>query len=252
MLTALRSISAFTANDPALFDTRDYWWEQKLMTNQAVCAVLPQRSAHPNDTRFAPEGEQELIARILKGDTAAERWFVQRFESLIRHILREMRLAPQDQDDLFQQVFLHLWEDRCRRLGQWHGEGRGGLVSYLRTIVKRQIFDSLRRRTTVTISLSQVEEEGNTPRFNFFHVPPGPEAAAITQEQKRAVQTAIYSLLQRDAQLIRRRYYLGQSYKEIAAAMEMTVNHVGTALARAEKRLRFKLEERYPGLFMEL
>ncbi len=38
------------------------------------------------------------------------------------------------------------------------------------------------------------------------------------------------------------------SYREIAAAMDMTVTNVGVALARAEGRLRALVLERYPDL----
>src|ERR1051325_1130633 len=69
--------------------------------------------------------------------------------------------------------------------------------------------------------------------------------------QKGAVDAALQELLPRDAKLVFRRYYLGQSYQQIAQGLGMTVNLVGVCLARARERMRQRLMERYPGLFME-
>jgi len=49
----------------------------------------------------------------------------------------------------------------------------------------------------------------------------------------------------RDRDLIQRRYYQEQSYREIADALGLTVNHVGVALYRAESRLKLILKKHH-------
>ena len=49
---------------------------------------------------------------------------------------------------------------------------------------------------------------------------------------------AVAELSARDRDLIRRRYFLGQTYKEIGRDLGMTPNHAGVALFRAQSRLK--------------
>jgi RNA polymerase sigma factor (sigma-70 family) len=58
-----------------------------------------------------------------------------------------------------------------------------------------------------------------------------------------ALKAALQKLSDRDRDLIHRRYYLEESYREIGIALGMTVNHVGVALFRAESRLKVILEK---------
>jgi RNA polymerase sigma factor (sigma-70 family) len=58
-----------------------------------------------------------------------------------------------------------------------------------------------------------------------------------------AVKAALAMLSDRDRDLIHRRYYLEASYREIAEALGITVNHVGVALFRAESRLKVILKK---------
>jgi DNA-directed RNA polymerase specialized sigma24 family protein len=55
-------------------------------------------------------------------------------------------------------------------------------------------------------------------------------------------------LSERDRDLIHRRYYLEESYRDIAEALGLTVNHVGVALFRAESRLKVILKKHRGGL----
>ena len=57
------------------------------------------------------------------------------------------------------------------------------------------------------------------------------------------LKAAIGQLSERDRDLIHRRYYLEESYREIADALGLTVNHVGVALFRAESRLKLILKK---------
>jgi len=63
-----------------------------------------------------------------------------------------------------------------------------------------------------------------------------------------ALKAAIGKLSERDRDLIHRRYYLEESYREIANALGITVNHVGVALFRAESRLKLILKKHRVGL----
>ena len=57
------------------------------------------------------------------------------------------------------------------------------------------------------------------------------------------LKAAMGKLSERDRDLIHRRYYQEESYREIADALGLTVNHVGVALFRAESRLKLILKK---------
>jgi RNA polymerase sigma factor (sigma-70 family) len=70
-----------------------------------------------------------------------------------------------------------------------------------------------------------------------------PESQLIAAEEAARIRRCLERLSSRDRELLERRHSLGQSYREIAAALRMTVVNVGVALGRAEARLRSMIEE---------
>jgi len=165
------------------------------------------------DARSAPlEADRELVTRILRGDRRAQGQFVLRFERLIHRALHALYLSEQEREDLFQQVFLHLWEQDCRRLKQWQGRGGGKFSSYLRVIVRRLVYDAQRHRADPFLSIQELEAgEATAPPDGLIDRAPGPEEILMSAEQKRAIQAVILSLSPRDAELIRRRHFKQQS-----------------------------------------
>ena len=76
------------------------------------------------------------------------------------------------------------------------------------------------------------------------------EVLAILREQRRAIRRTVTEMLHRDSEILRRRYYNGQSYAEIAQAMGMMENRVDFALNRAQKRMHNRLCLQHPDLFL--
>jgi RNA polymerase sigma factor (sigma-70 family) len=135
-------------------------------------------------------------------------------------LTRHLGLSPADAEEVFQRFLIHLWEDDWRRLRSW--SGRGTLKAYLSTMIRNLGRDYLRELSTDE-SLDGLQ----IPSDVFYR-----------QDRTRRIRDAIACLSTRDQQLIHRRHELGESYKEIAEGLGMTVGHVGVALSRAEKRLR--------------
>jgi RNA polymerase sigma factor (sigma-70 family) len=212
--------------------------------------------------------ENDLITRVIGGDKHATVWFVHRFERLVNTIVKEMPIHARERDDVFQQVFAKLREQDYRRLRMWQGRGRGRLASYLSTIIRRTAFDWMRKhirlnRWSASCKPDPLVEHIGAELTRTLELVRGvplranpnttlivdTEALTKLKEQKRAIRRAVTEMLHRDSEILRRRYYLGQSYAEIGGAMGMTINSVGVALTRAQKRMHNKLCLRYPGLF---
>lgn len=199
-----------------------------------------------------PDSEKELIARVVHSEPAAARQFVFQYRRYIFRILSYMGIGSEDQGDIFQQVFLHLWEDDCRRLRQWHGGASGKFTAYLRVIVTRLARNYLNCRHTMPLASCsdpiQTLLEQNSA-YARTAAAQDPVQEIVRQESAEAIIDVVRRLVPRDAQLLIRRHWQQQSYNEIATALGITVNHVGVALGRAETRLKKVLCTRYPHLF---
>jgi len=172
-----------------------------------------------------------LVSRMVSGDIRALDQFVQTYRRFITAILnRQPNLCSQDVEEVYQRFLLHIWEDDYRRLRPW--SGTRSLRSYLGAIARNLARDYSRER------LRRPDREAVC------------EMAAMPATETRGeccrievLKAAIGRLSERDRDLIHRRYYLEESYREIAEALGMTVNHVGVALFRAESRLKVSLQK---------
>jgi len=176
--------------------------------------------------------DQALIAALVAGDPQAARIFVQRFGPIARHIAMHLFRCDEERGrELLQQLFLHLCENDWRRLRQW--DGRGRLESYVYTIARRLMLREIERgRPEGPLP----EEEDQWPVIED-----PPDEPALPPADRKALEECLHEAMShlsaRDRQLVARRHWRGASYREIAEIEGMTVNGVGVALLRAERRL---------------
>ena len=180
--------------------------------------------------------EMRLVSRMVSGDVRALDQFVQTYRRFITSILnRQPNLCSQDVDEVYQRFLLHIWEDGYRRLRPWRGTR--SLRSYLGAIARNLARDYRRERHRSIANVTGCDL--GTIRTIDAHGERG---------RAGAVKAALDRLSDRDRNLIHRRYYLEESYREIAEALGMTVNHVGVALFRAESRLKTILQKHHRDL----
>ena len=172
---------------------------------------------------MALEDEVRLVSRILDGDRTALEQLISDYRSLIYAILmRHLNLSRDDADEVFQRFLVHIWEDDFRRLRAWSRSA--ALAAYLGKIVRNLAGDFRRERR-------QDAQIGDPGRSILDY-------GRLEADRKRIIEAALSELPDRDRELIYRRYYLGQTYREIADALGMKPNHAGVALSRAQLRLK--------------
>jgi RNA polymerase sigma-70 factor (ECF subfamily) len=192
-----------------------------------------------------PEHDRELVQRIIGGDPAAFEGLVLKYMNFIYSILRTGMGMEGDQcDDVFQTILEKLWENDCRRLRLWTGEG--ALKSYLAVITRRTAIDYL-----VAAARLRPQSIEGLPRevleeLNAIH---NPETVVRRKEIWGRIQEILRELGPRDRELISLRFQEELSYREIADRLGMTVTNVGVSLGRALPRLLEKARERLPDLF---
>jgi len=181
-----------------------------------------------------------LIHRVVAGDEEAADLFVTRFTRLVWWVLtHRLRLDPEPAGELYQDVFVHLWGEDYRRLRNWSGEG--DFAAYLAPIVRHRGLDRIRKgnaRREQPLPGNE-EDSGSEPVDDR----PGPEELARLEEQRRQLEQAVAALGEQDRKLYELRFGEEQSYREIALACGITVNHTGVRLSRLVERLRASIVE---------
>lgn len=186
-----------------------------------------------------PTDDKQLIARVIDRDPGASDLFVERFYKFVWSVLvRDLGLMRERAEDLHQDVFLRLFEDDCRRLRNWSGDG--SFVNYLGPIVRNLANDHFRRQNVRgEVSLEPRDNEDDSPSaMDPVSTDPGPDDLAAAAERRRLLCRAVEALSPRDQELIRRRHSEEQPYRQIADEMGYQISSVGVILARAEKRLK--------------
>lgn len=131
-------------------------------------------------------------------------------------------------EDVQQQVFLEAWQR-----GERYDPERGGLLTWLLQIARSRAIDHLRRRvpeprdpaSAVALADRVVDESGFDELLEHWRM--AGELALLPGEE---------------AELLRRRFYLGQSQTEIAAATGLPLGTVKSRMVSGLRRLRESLE----------
>ena len=184
--------------------------------------------------------DRELVTLVIAHDNAAANIFVLRFSRFIWWVfIQHGGIDKTCAEDLYQELFVRLFDDDYRRLRLWSGEG--AFVSYLGPIVRHLAADHLRSRRE--FPLGKGGRDDDEPAFDPVDDEPSPEELAMVREQREQLERAVAGLSARDRLLYRLRHEEDCSYAEIAQATEMTVNAVGVALGRLVKKLKALVED---------
>lgn len=179
--------------------------------------------------------DTDLLARLRAGDEAA-------FETLFRRHYGQVygivhRLAPDEADDLAQEVFLRLYRhpprDRDSNLAAWlHRVAVNVGYNALRSERRRM------RGTDAERAVAEAERAAKTSARDT-------EACAGRREAQRCVRAVLRRIGRRQAALLVLRHS-GLRYREIAGVIGVAPGSVGTLLARAERAFRRAHERLYP------
>ncbi len=145
--------------------------------------------------------------------------------------LRSVRFTVQDVEDCAAETFFEFW--RGFEKAPCKGEE---IRSRLCVIAKRNAIDNLRKAYKLPDTVSVDSEEFPEPASDFSI-----EGAFTEKEQRLELINAIKELGSPDSEIIIRKFYIGQSSKQIASDMGYSVSNVDTRTHRAIEKLRRKL-----------
>jgi RNA polymerase sigma-70 factor (ECF subfamily) len=176
-----------------------------------------------------PADEAALARAALAGDQGAFATLVRRYSGALFNQAYRMLNDTHEAEDAVQEVFLRAF----RRLDSYDAERR--FVTWLLSIGANYCIDRLRRRRGGWQSLDEAA-------YAVPSAEPGPEAMALRDERRRAVQRALQRLPETYRTVTVLRYWHDLSYLEIAAALGLTEATVKTRLHRARKQIAEALD----------
>jgi RNA polymerase sigma-70 factor (ECF subfamily) len=180
--------------------------------------------------------DRDLLKRCLNKDAGSWNDFVDRFLSLVYHVigytahLRSVKVSPEDKEDIAAEVLLKIVEKDFHVLREFRGHA--SLATYLTVIARRIAIRELTRRQKVKESISRGDH-----RFHEQEAEDGP-AAAKSMERLDEVEKLLRKLSGREREIVRLYYMEGRTYEEISIATDVPVNTIGAVLSRARKKLR--------------
>jgi RNA polymerase sigma-70 factor (ECF subfamily) len=182
------------------------------------------------------EIDRNLLERCLQGKPRAWEDFVDRFMGLVVHVInhtaraRNIRLAPEDRDDLCANVFLAVVDNDFAILRNFRGQC--SLATYLTVIARRIVVHKLLTRKSV-VHLSEDAEEvfANTP------VDSHSDAEERLSNHEEIVRM-LSGLDVVEAEVVRLYHLEGKSYQQISFQTGIPENSIGPILSRARDKLR--------------
>ena len=178
--------------------------------------------------------EKTILAGCLRGDKAAWDGFVQQYSALVYHTINKTltlyHRESRDEivEDLYQELFVALLKDGCKKLGQFRGDRGCSLASWLRVIAARVTIDFLRRQPAPTVEIVDTFKADQ---------PDAPDALSA-REDERALAGVLATLSPRERLFIELHYRRGLAAEKVAAALKISPGAVYTQKSRILDKLR--------------
>ncbi len=179
-------------------------------------------------TKNAREIRYDALRAERTADSQFERVFIEQYPRIVNILVRLVGERA-EAEDLALETF---WRLHCHPPHSRREHNLGGWLYRVATNLGLNALRARRRRTQYEMAAGQAVLEQ--------HRPDDPAEAYATEETRGAVRQVLALMDERQAQLLLLRHS-GLSYGELAAALGVSSNSVGTLLARAER----EFEKRY-------
>lgn len=188
---------------------------------------------------WAKKEDHQLMASIADGDKAAMAEFVSRHINRIKDFALRYVGACGDADDIVQEAFFRVW----RKAPQWQDK-KLPPVNWLYRITYNLSIDIIRKRKlevsideqTKRIATEEIEIESSDYEL--------PENNLSNIETKKLLALAFEELPERQRTAIILCHYHGQSNRDAAVIMEVSVEALESLLSRGRRKLKEQLLEK--------
>jgi RNA polymerase sigma-70 factor, ECF subfamily len=183
--------------------------------------------------RYPLLADEDLISLVGDGDAQAFALLYDRHSRVAFSLAHRMLGERQAAEDLAQEAFIKIW-----RAATSYRAGRGGVRTWILSVVRNQGIDQLRANATRRRTLEKVE--ASTPRSQ-------PSEAFVEtwrNSQRDQVREALNTLPAEQWKILELAYFSGYTHVEIADLQGLPLGTVKGRIRRSLKRLRDHCEAR--------
>ena len=199
----------------------------------------------PKPTKYElADPDVRLMLQVREGNAGAFEMLVEKHQTRLVSLLKQMVGNRSQAEDLAQEVFLRVYRARERYVPA------AKFTTWLYTITQNVASNSLRkssRRKEVNLTNSPSGAVPTRPLDSLAKDRSSlmPTRLAAQKEMGQIIEDAIQALGERQRMAMLLSKYEGMSYQEIATTMELTTQAVKSLLSRARANLREILEPYY-------
>jgi len=186
-----------------------------------------------------------LVRRCVDGDAAAWEEIVQRYHRRIYNICYRFAGAPDDAQDLAQEVFIKMY-----RTMRTYDIGKGAFMTWVTTITRNLLVDHFRKtksdRLTDSLDSAPSEHEDAQPRSEqIADRGLAPDAHVQSRETRETVHRALQKLSPELREAVILRDLQDMDYREIATALRVPEGTVKSRINRGRAELARLLQRTY-------
>jgi len=188
-------------------------------------------------TSQEPLSDEEVVARVLAGETGMFEVIMRRHNQLLYRVARAILRNDGEAEDVMQDAYVRAYE----HLGQF--AGRAKFSTWLTRIAVQEALPRQHRGNRYTELEPMSEREGD-PMDRFAYLAPDPEQQASNSEIRTLLEEAVEKLPDAYRTIFMLRDVEDMSTTEAAEIIEITEDNVKVRLHRARALLRKSLYAR--------
>ena len=189
-----------------------------------------------NRDKYDAVPDEALILRLRGGETEIESYLLEKYKGLVRTRARELYLAGGDREDLLQEGMMGLF----RAIREFEPGREASFSTYAVVVITHYMLDAVQRASrrkhqilNNSLSISDLEEQADSR----LGISESPESIIVSMENARDLRERIDGALSPLERRVLERYLDGQSYTEIAEAMERSPKSIDNALQRIRAKV---------------
>lgn len=174
--------------------------------------------------------DRELLALLRENPSEGLREIMRAWGGLLYTVAaRILPGSPQDVEECVSDTLVNLWRSLDRL------DGDVSVKGYLLCIARNTAINRYHKL-----------KRGNCVSLSVIDVPGGEDFTlrVLSDAESRQLQELVAALPEPGREMVIRKYFLFESYKEIAAGLDMSADNVKKQLYRSRQKLRTALEER--------
>jgi len=198
---------------------------------------MNQPRLQPALSPFDPITDEEIVARVVKGESLLFELLMRRHNQRVYRTVRAILGADDEAEDVMQQTYLNAFS----HLASFAGQAR--FSTWLTSIAVNEALARRRRSGAAALRIASSHEDDD-PILHIRASGPDPEQQVMTSELQHLVEEEIMALAENYRSVLVLRQVEGLSTDETAEILGVSTDVVKTRLRRARVMLREALLER--------